>query len=394
MQISMLRPVGSRVPSPVDGEPTEVFPWDERYHTEFVDSGTSALSLAVELSIASSTIPGTPEVILPAYGCPDLVAAVLFQGAKPVLVDLGSDSPCLSLGAFEQALTSNTVAVIAVNFLGFRENLEGIKAALNGRGVWVIEDSAQAFPPASSTSGIADCVVLSFGRGKPINLMGGGALLIRRDHIQSAGKIIQSLSESTLSTGLAWRLKRFIFNLLLSRLFYGFLVRVPFLGLGKTEFVALDSISSLKMPPGLVRAGVESHQKRSYLIELYLENLAFLRERGWLGPRELNQACVSCADSRDLPRLLRFPLLAPSTEIRDKAVSELQQAGIGANSLYGDPLPEIHGMPSRFAQCANNFPNAIDFSRHLILLPLHEDVRRGDVESAAKILNRVSALNR
>lgn len=394
MQISMLRPVGSRVPSPVDGEPTEVFPWDERYHTEFVDSGTSALSLAVELSIASSTIPGTPEVILPAYGCPDLVAAVLFQGAKPVLVDLGSDSPCLSLGAFEQALTSNTVAVIAVNFLGFRENLEGIKAALNGRGVWVIEDSAQAFPPASATSGIADCVVLSFGRGKPINLMGGGALLIRRDHIQSAGKIIQSLSESTLSTGLAWRLKRFIFNLLLSRLFYGFLVRVPFLGLGKTEFVALDSISSLKMPPGLVRAGVESHQKRSYLIELYLENLAFLRERGWLGPRELNQACVSCADSRDLPRLLRFPLLAPSTEIRDKTVSELQQAGIGANSLYGDPLPEIHGMPSRFAQCANNFPNASDFSRHLVLLPLHEDVRREDVESAAKILNRVSALNR
>ncbi|ENO14290.2 DegT/DnrJ/EryC1/StrS aminotransferase family protein [Marinobacter nanhaiticus D15-8W] len=393
MQISMLRPVGSRVPNPVSGAPSESLSWDERYHTEFVDSGTSALSLAIALSIAANDLGETPEVILPAYGCPDLVSAVLFQGAKPVLVDLGNSSPCLSLGALKQALTDNTVAVIAVDLLGFHENLEGIKAVLDGTGVWLIEDSAQAFPPSSSGSGIADCIVLSFGRGKPINLMGGGALLIRRDRTQSAKAILQSLPKRRISTGATWRSKRFIFNLLLSRLFYGLLARIPFLGFGKTEFVPLGSITSLEIPPVLIRAGVSSYHKRAYFAGLYLESLAFLEDHGWSGPRELTKACVECSDSDPLPRLLRFPLLAPSVEIRDQAVFELQQAGICANSLYGAPLPGIRGLQSFFGRYASDFPNARAFSRHLILLPLHEDVRRHDIEHAAKILKSISAPN-
>lgn len=57
------------------------------YSPRFFDSGTAALAASILVSISKKATP-EPEVILPAYGCPDLISAVVYAGAKPVLVDL------------------------------------------------------------------------------------------------------------------------------------------------------------------------------------------------------------------------------------------------------------------------------------------------------------------
>ena len=152
---------------------------------EFTRSGTEALSLAVRFAIADHSCVDSPEVLMPAYGCPDLVAAVIAQGATPVLVDLADhQTPFMSIHGVEAAITCNTVAIIAVGFLGLPERLEALADVARANTLLLIEDSAQCFPPKSIEAGcyLADLIVLSFGRGKPINLMGGGALLIRKDH--------------------------------------------------------------------------------------------------------------------------------------------------------------------------------------------------------------------
>lgn len=51
-----------------------------------VNSGTAALSLS--LIVAKTTNAEKNEVILPAYGCPDLVAAIEYAGLIPVIVDI------------------------------------------------------------------------------------------------------------------------------------------------------------------------------------------------------------------------------------------------------------------------------------------------------------------
>lgn len=388
---SMLRPVGSHIPAPAGEAFDGAMPWDSRYQTELMDSGTAALSMAVGLAIEARGVSGTPEVILPAYGCPDLVAAVLFQGARPVLVDFGQEGPNLSLDGVRNAVSPDTVAVVAVDFLGLHENLESLSTLLDESGVWLIEDSAQAFPPASSTSGLADCVVLSFGRGKPINLMGGGALLVRREHSHFAAPLIEQLPRNEVSLGPVWHLKRVVFNLLLSRVFYGLLVRLSVLGLGKTEYVPLEGITRSELPWKLLNNGVNAHRHRAYLIKTYLDAFSGLDERGWLGPQRLARESKSNSNSIDfddgkLPRLLRFPLLAPSEELRDRALDALNQAGIGANSLYGIPLPAIDGLQAQFEVTERAFPNASEFSRRLLTLPIHEDVTSDDIGRMANIL--------
>ncbi len=391
MGFSKLRPVGSRVPLPVANFHGFSAPWAGFYDSVFVNSGTAALSLAVQLSIISRRTPQTPEVILPAYGCPDLVAAVVAQGARPVLVDLAQGRPWMDLEAVENAVNDNTVGIIAVGFLGIPERLFALRQIADKNDLALIEDSAQVFPPFSCGNGLADYLILSFGRGKPINLMGGGALLIRKDHSEQLARnsvnVLGALAETRVSAGLVWRLRRWLFNLLLTRPLYGIMEHMPFLGIGQTLFHPLSSIARQAPVEGLLEAGIEDFNSRKGNGAAWSEALLGLTGKGW---SRLAPECFDEAGGEgpvvSSPALLRYPLLAPSRQIRDKALLELNRAGIGASVFYGQALPAINGVRELVAVSATAFPCACDFAERLITLPAHEDVRTADINSVAGIL--------
>jgi len=132
-----VRPVGSPVPKPT---PVGVLslPWDEHYSTAFCGSGTQSLSMAVRASINIKGGQQKPEVIIPAYGCPDLVAAIVAQNARPVLVDFIDDSPVMDIDALQDAVNERTVAIIAVNFLGLHERLSALSRFCFAHGLILI----------------------------------------------------------------------------------------------------------------------------------------------------------------------------------------------------------------------------------------------------------------
>ena len=94
------------------------------YMPVFYQSGTASLAAAIGAAIRNKPTE-KPEVILPAYGCPDLVSAAVFAGAKPVLVDLENDRPWMNLEQLSASINSNTVAVVAVDLLGIPERISG-----------------------------------------------------------------------------------------------------------------------------------------------------------------------------------------------------------------------------------------------------------------------------
>ena len=396
MGFSKLRPVGSRVPLVAVDSAVLAAPWAEYYDSVFVNSGTAALSLAVKLSMNSKQALRSPEVILPAYGCPDLVAAVVAQGGRPVLVDLAEGRPWMNLEAVENAINDNTVGIIAVGFLGIPERLFALRRIADKNDVALIEDSAQMFPPFSCGTGLADYLILSFGRGKPINLMGGGALLIRKDHAEQSAStnsaldsasIIAAIPEVQMSAGIARRLQRWLFNLLLTRPLYGIMERIPFLGIGQTVFHPLTSIERQAPVKGLLEAGIEGYNNRKDNNTAYSKALLELTGKGWslLAPECFGEAAIEGAVDSS-PKLLRYPLLAPTHEVRDKVLLELNRVGIGASAFYGQALPAIEGVSERVAVAVSTFPCACDFAERLITLPTHEDVRTRDINSVASIL--------
>lgn len=377
-----LRPVGSPVPFPRIRERQEL-PWAAPYHTEFMGSGTEALSLAVAIAIRRHSQVSTPEVIIPAYGCPDLVSAIVAQGARPVLVDLLPDCAYMSDTWIREAITASTVAVVGVGFLGIPERLEELSGICREHNLFLIEDSAQCFPPASAFKPHADLVVLSFGRGKPINLMGGGALLVRTDLAGQAEESVAQHPVSVLKVGMAWLIKRFVFNLLMRRLPYYVLERLPFLGIGETKFHRLVTISRLDLPESVLQAGLRDFQLRPLIHQRYDTELAGLEARGWKCLTS-DRSEMSRNDLQQPVPLLRYPVLAPSKDMRDRAIAALNSAGIGASAFYERTLPQIDGVEAEVE--GRDYPVASDFASRLLTLPTHENVTSADVTLIGRIL--------
>ncbi|MBW7470055.1 DegT/DnrJ/EryC1/StrS family aminotransferase [Marinobacter sp. M216] len=374
--LGKLRPVGSRIPNPDAVSTTEKFPWHRDYRAEFTSSGTAALAMAISLAVSRKAAISPPEVIIPAYGCPDLVAAIVANGGKPVLADLIPDTGVMDESQVRGAVTSQTVAVVAAGLLGFPERLEVLAKICNDLELFLIEDSAQCFPPASTENPWADAVVVSFGRGKPINLMGGGALLVRVELEKDARDVIERFPLLKAKAGVIWRLKRRLFHLLMARYPFFVLEKLPFLNIGDTKYQECSAICRVAMSELMVLAGIDDFFSRPLTYPLYDRELKPLEQFGW---KKLEGEGASVQNPR-----IRYGLLAPTEDVRDQACRALNSSGIGASRFYGQTLAKIEGLQDL---CGSGyFPVAEDFASRLLTLPCHEDVKADDVALVARIL--------
>lgn len=340
------------------------------YTACWLDSGTSALALALRVARARRPDVAKPEVILPAYGCPDLVAAAEFAGVQPVLVDIGAADPAFDPEALRVAIGERTIAVVAINFLGIAERLEALRAELaSWPQVTLIEDDAQWYPE-NVTHGAArgDAICLSFGRGKPVSLLGGGALLLTEPLASLLAN--QPVEPAGVAPS---RSKLAIYNLMLHPGAYGLLTRLPFLGLGRTAFDPLERISHMDSGRlGLLGANVSANMQRDRLIE---------RRIGELLPEALDlpRHCNSRAG-----RLLRYPVICADRAQRDELWRRLQDAGLGATAMYQRVLAEIDGVGAR-VRISGSSEGAHRFADRLLTLPTHAGVDPRSLERMARI---------
>jgi 8-amino-3,8-dideoxy-alpha-D-manno-octulosonate transaminase len=96
-----------------------------------VGSGTGALSVALS---ALGVGPGQ-EVIVPAYLWVSVVAAVVNQGAIPVLADI-DETFCLDPVAVENRITERTAGIILVHMSGAPGDAPAIQSLARRKG-WV-----------------------------------------------------------------------------------------------------------------------------------------------------------------------------------------------------------------------------------------------------------------
>ena len=105
-----------------------------------LNSGTSALHLAL---LAAGVGP-SDEVITVPFTFVASVAAILYTGARPVLVDIDPDTFTMNPMATEAAITSRTKAILPVHLYGHPVDMDPILEVARRHGLVVIEDAAQA----------------------------------------------------------------------------------------------------------------------------------------------------------------------------------------------------------------------------------------------------------
>jgi perosamine synthetase len=112
-------------------------------HALFMNSGTSALQIALQALKEKHGWRDGDEVIVPAITFIATSNIVLHNRMKPVFVDVDPLTYTLDPRRLEAAVTRRTRAVIPVHLLGLPADMDAINAIARRRGLKVIEDSAE-----------------------------------------------------------------------------------------------------------------------------------------------------------------------------------------------------------------------------------------------------------
>ncbi|MBE7537377.1 MAG: DegT/DnrJ/EryC1/StrS family aminotransferase [Opitutaceae bacterium] len=147
-------------------------------HALAVSSGTAAL----EIVLGAAGIGPGDEVIVPAWSWISCFTAVVRCGARPVLAEIDA-SLCIDPAEIARLHSPRTKAVIVVHFQGAPADMLAIEHAAHRRGLFVIEDCAEA--PGATFKGRrvgtwSDAAIFSFQHNKPMTA-GEGGLVVTRD---------------------------------------------------------------------------------------------------------------------------------------------------------------------------------------------------------------------
>ena len=150
-------------------------------HAVGLSSGSDALLAALT---AVGVKPGD-EVVTSAYSFISTASVVGRLGAKPVFVDIDSESLTIDVDAAVESLSSRTRAIVPVHLFGRCVELDRLLEVAASRGIAVVEDAAQAIGATDSGGRVAGSLgeigCLSFYPSKNLGGFGDGGMVILDD---------------------------------------------------------------------------------------------------------------------------------------------------------------------------------------------------------------------
>jgi hypothetical protein len=326
------------------------------------DSGTSALALALRLSVPRRG-SSPPVVALPAWGCYDLATAADAAGARVVLYDVDPSTLGPVWHSLERAVAVGVHAVVAVHPFGYPVDMARVESIAARAGAMVIEDAAQAVGAryAERPAGtLAPISVLSFGRGKGRTGGRGGAILVHdqalvgRLEAHPHGSGIGELWNAAVVSA-QWALGHPVP--------YGILARIPALGLGHTRY------RKPWQPHGLARSAAAALLSvwELSVFEAEVRRSLAARWASQLAEHRTLRGVVPLPEA--VPGCLRFPVLALEGGNPFRS-SEAAQLGIMPG--YPQALCDLPGFRGRVLEREGEpYEGARLLARRLGTLPTH-----------------------
>jgi perosamine synthetase len=325
------------------------------------NSGTTALYFI----ISELNIPSGSKIIIPAYSCPSVAAAVLRAGHIPLLADISPESLSYDINSLAQKIReSGAKALVWVNLFGLNDRIPNTN-------IPVILDNAQAVLSQARIHNIA-AAIYSFGRGKPLNSLSGGlAVIFASKYFRNLEKEYKTLSEIKPLQEFKYLLTVFAFKLFFNPFRYPIPVNLPFLNLGETVFEPDFPISKMLSRNKIVILNIlrrfeKIEENRKRISQSYRKILLDFKDFLYLYEKNV---------------YYRFPVLLKSSELRLKLEQSLKNIGISFTRLYPTPLNEQPGL----AEILNNnnvYPGAKIVSEQLMTLPINEFIDE-------KVLNKI-----
>ena len=324
--------------------------------TVVVSSGTAALHAAY----AAIGIGPGDEVITPPITFVATQATAALLGATPVFVDVKPDYPNIDPDKVEEAITSKTRAIVAVDYAGVPADLTELRAIADKHSIYLIEDAAHSLGSiykGRSVGSIADLTTFSFYPTKNITTGEGGAIsstspeLLRRAREFSRQGLVREKSRYLINETGPWHQEVHEFGL-------NYRLSDILCALGISQ---LQRISKFK-------------ERRKLLVEKYNSQLV------GLPTVEIPQIA-----SHIEPMWHLYPLRV-GADIREDLFLGLRAAGIGVQVNY---LPAYrHPALTKFQPNPEGLVFSEKFYSEEISLPLHSELQQSDQDHVIKLIRK------
>jgi perosamine synthetase len=335
-----------------------------------IASGRAAMTVLLRAMAAASRDPARNEVLIPAYTCYSVPASIERAGLVPRVCDVDPETLGMDIAALERSDFGRVLAIVTANLYGIPNDLTAIERIARARGVYLLDDAAQALGArfdGRAVGTFGDAGLYSFDKGKVICTIQGGVMVTREsrgalaDALRAEARALPAPSPAeVLMNGI--KLPVYVFGL--RPAMYGLIRRLPFLGLGRTEYEPRYPIARL----GRLQAGVARRllPRVGQLNTVRRENAARLRER----LADLAGVVLPTIPARAESIFTRFPLRVVDAAARARLLGALDRAGIGATGSYPCALPDVPEVAARLGS-PPAVPGARMIAAQIVTLPTH-----------------------
>jgi len=355
-------------------------------HCYFFNSGRTALVFILK-ALSKQTDAARNEVVIPAYTCFSVAAAIAQSGLKIRLIDIDPTTTDYDYDKLSNINFTKVLAIVASNLFGIISDWQKLWSIARDKGIFLIDDAAQSMGSSyeSKPSGIlGDVGFYSLGRGKNLSTYSGGILLTNDDKIaDSIKEEMLNMRKCSYGCEMNSLILITLYSFLLKPWLYWIPDMIPFLGLGKTIFdmnFHLGNLTDLQACLGNIL-----HSKLDDINKKRIENSKKLAE----GIMKLERYKIPGYFDTRCPIYLRFPLLASNKSKRDEVIDSLRRIGISASSMYPSTIRQIPGIDKHLTSPESDFPGAQIVVDRLLALPTHSYISDKDIHKMISCLAEI-----
>lgn len=363
--VSLARGLGSSAETKL-GEGLAAHAKHHRYW--LMSTGRAAMVLALQAMRDINKDSRKVEIIVPAYTCYSVPAAVSKAGLKPRLCDVDPATLSMDPEALRRFDFSRVLAIVTANLYGIPNDLQMIETIAREHGVWMLDDSAQALGALQAgrpVGGFGDVGLYSFDKGKNITSLEGGALVASHAELATAlDRRHAQLPPASMTHTATTIVKLAAYATLLPPTMYGVVRKLPGLGLGRTpydETYPLQKYSSTLAGFAATLLGKLPQLTRGRRDQAD----AMTKELSTIAGVQL----ISAPDTH--PAYARLPFLVKDAPKRAAVLEELEAAGIGATASYPNALCDVPEVAAKLPEGDRNMTGARCVAAGIVTLPTH-----------------------
>jgi perosamine synthetase len=165
-----------------------------KYHLDHQSLAVSNGTVALHLALVALGIGKDDEVIVPNLTFAASANAVLYTGAKPILVDIDPITWNLDVKKLESSVTQKTKAIMPVHLYGNPCNMDFIMKFAKIHNLFVIEDCAEAlgsYYNGKPLGTFGDAATFSFYGNKTITTGEGGMIVFKDNKIAEKAAMLR-----------------------------------------------------------------------------------------------------------------------------------------------------------------------------------------------------------